>query len=57
VISKYHLTIPEEAHFFSRKRHVMRPFAIEIAASDYAFAAVIAVSCGSSFLRASFGLA
>jgi hypothetical protein len=37
--AKYHLSVHGVPHFFGRERHVMRPFALEITAGDFAFAA------------------
>jgi hypothetical protein len=37
--TKYYLAVHGVPHLFGRKRHVMRPFALEITAGDFALAA------------------
>jgi hypothetical protein len=37
--AEYYVTVFETPHLFGRKRHMMRPIALEIAAGDFALAA------------------
>jgi hypothetical protein len=48
--AKYQLTVLDSPHVFGWKRHMIRPFALEIAASDFAFAAVIALALSAWWL-------